>query len=127
MRYLRPSKTTLAALLALSMSTICQAQIAKCVDNDGLVTFSNVACPFNEVTFAAIDEVQAPVTTNEIVLHAPAKIHSERGLAGLARASSWAHVQGPVRNSRFPTDTVTILQARLALQLSDRLAALSKR
>ena len=111
---------TAIALIAWSVSMLAQAQITKCVDENGKISYTNSGCVnASAVAYIAIDEAPAtdaaPVQRDDV---APSYLAPD---ATPVHASAWAHrLSAPGKKS---PDAETVSEARQAMAAMDRAVA----
>ena len=111
-----PKASLIAAVLSTIIAPLAHAQIAKCVDVDGSIVYSNTSCG-NAVAIGIIDDKQSETPRPARVEVAPTASSDH----GQLRETPWTHRTIPT--AKKVLDKSTIRDAREALAASDRAMA----
>lgn len=110
MRKIKRSARIIALAIAFTNTTMAVAQINKCLDRDGRVSYSDMTCQNPSTTEGSDDNV---VQSNIPML--PSETAPEIGVNG---QNVWTN--HPIKPVRFSTDIETVSHAREALTSLDR-------
>jgi hypothetical protein len=114
-----------AGLLALSAAAAANATVNKCVDQDGMATFTDVPCPQGSrlVDPEVSDGPEAGVAINTGNVNGSG---IERVPAGVQPSvaitrSRWADLPHPLKRKAIGLDASTLQTARMNLQMQDEM------
>lgn len=111
-----------AGLLALSAAAAAGATVNKCVDQDGMVTFTDVPCP--QGSLLVDPEVSDGPAAGVAINTGGGGV--ERVAAGVPPAvtaprSRWADLPHPLKRKAIGLDASTLQTARMNLQMQDEM------
>jgi hypothetical protein len=112
-----------AGLLALSAAATAGATVNKCVDQDGMVTFTDVPCPQGSrlVDPEVSDGPEAGVAINTGNVNGIERVPAGVQAAAVAPRSRWADLPHPLKRKAIGLDASTLQTARMNLQMQDEM------
>lgn len=113
------NRTIFAACMLIALAASARADVVRCIDDTGAVTFTDLPCKSDS------EAVAVPSLAGDSAVTTKAALQGEKlAMAEQARAAAWAAKPKPARG--LALDAATIETARLSMIAKDHAAALAR-